>query len=451
MTRTSLAAKLMLCGLLAACGVAEDQAPGVPPDHAAVPLPMASGLPLTGPASVGMSAEGLDQVRPAMQAYIDDGRLAGVVTMVARRGQVVHWDAVGMRDLDAGDPLENDDIFRIFSMTKPITSTAIMILVEDSKVALDDPLSKFVPEFADVQVLNDKGKQVPANGPITVQHLLTHTSGLTYGFFGNSPVDRIYNESGIFANAQGLDEFVTGIAGLPLLAHPGEVWNYSVSTDILGRVVEVASGQTFDAFLNDRIIGPLDMEDTAFQVSADKLDRFSGSYATVEGALRLTDSPVDGQYTRPPARPPARLAVRRRRPHLDGLRLHPIRTDAAQRGRAGGRPYPVGRPCAHDAHESSARRVGADRARELPEPGVRLRTGVRGGCRRGCLTRTGPQRRAPLGRRGQHLLLDRPAGGARGNGLDAIRPVRRLRDRTGVPDDRLRVHPVASRRTTFSS
>ena len=301
MTRTSLAAKLMLCGLLAACGAAEEQALEVTPDNSLVPLPMTSGLPLTGPASVGMSAEGLDQIRPAMQAYIDDGRLAGVVTMVARRGQVVHWNAVGMRDLDAGDPLENDDIFRIFSMTKPITSTAIMILVDDGKIALDDPLSKFVPEFADVQVLNDDGKQVPANGPITVQHLLTHTSGLTYGFFGNNPVDRIYNESGIFTNAQGLDEFATGIAGLPLLAHPGEVWNYSVSTDILGRVVEVASGQTFDAFLNDRIIGPLDMEDTAFQVSADKLDRFSGSYATVEGALRLTDSPVDGQYTRPPA------------------------------------------------------------------------------------------------------------------------------------------------------
>lgn len=301
MTRTSLTAKLMLCGLLAACGASEEQAPGVPPDPAAVPSPMTSGLPLTGPASVGMSAEGLDQIRPAMQAYIDDGRLAGVVTMVARRGQVVHWDAVGMRDLDAGDPLENDDIFRIFSMTKPITSTAIMILVDDGKVALNDPLSKFLPEFVDVQVLNDEGNRVPANGPITVQHLLTHTSGLTYGFFGNSPVDRIYNESGIFANAQGLDEFATGIAGLPLLAHPGEVWNYSVSTDILGRVVEVASGQTFDAFLNDRIIGPLGMEDTAFQVAADKLDRFSGSYATVEGALRLTDSPVDGQYTRPPA------------------------------------------------------------------------------------------------------------------------------------------------------
>ena len=301
MTRTSLAAKLMLCGLLAACGAAEEQALEVTPDNSLVPLPMTSGLPLTGPASVGMSAEGLDQVRPAMEAYIDDGRLAGIVTMVARRGQVVHWDAVGMRDLDAGDPLENDDIFRIFSMTKPITSTAIMILVDDGKVALNDPLSKFLPEFVDVQVLNDEGNRVPANGPITVQHLLTHTSGLTYGFFGNSPVDRIYNESGIFANAQGLDEFATGIAGLPLLAHPGEVWNYSVSTDILGRVVEVASGQTFDAFLNDRIIGPLGMEDTAFQVAADKLDRFSGSYATVEGALRLTDSPVDGQYTRPPA------------------------------------------------------------------------------------------------------------------------------------------------------
>jgi len=302
MTRASLTAQLMLCGLVAACSATEEQAPRVPPpDPAAVRSPMTSGLPLTGPASVGMSTEGLDQIRPAMQAYIDDGRLAGVMTMVARRGQVVHWDAVGMRDLDAGDPLENDDIFRIFSMTKPITSTAIMILVDDGKVALNDPLSKFLPEFVDVQVLNDEGKRVPANGPITVQHLLTHTSGLTYGFFGNNPVDRIYNESGIFANAQGLDEFATGIAGLPLLAHPGEVWNYSVSTDILGRVVEVASGQTFDAFLNDRIIGPLGMEDTAFQVAADKLDRFSGNYATVEGALRLTDSPVDGQYTRPPA------------------------------------------------------------------------------------------------------------------------------------------------------
>ena len=302
MTRSSLTATMMLCGLLAACGASEEQAPSASTDHAAVPTPkpMTSGLPPMEAASVGMSAEGLDRIRPAMQAYIDDGRLAGVMTMVARQGHVVHWDTVGMRDLDAGDALEKDDIFRIFSMTKPITSTAIMTLVEDGKVALDDPLSKFVPEFGEVQVLNDAGTQVPANDPITIQHLLTHTSGLTYGFFGNNPVDRIYNESGIFANAQGLDEFATGIAGLPLLAHPGEVWNYSVSTDILGRVVEVASGQSFDAFLDDRIIGPLGMADTAFQVAADKLDRFSGSYATVEGALRLTDSPVDGQYTRPP-------------------------------------------------------------------------------------------------------------------------------------------------------
>ena len=253
-----------------------------------------------------MSAEGwLDQVRPAMQAYIDAGRLAGVVTMVARRGQVVHWDAVGMRDLDAGDPLENDDIFRIFSITKPITSTAIMILVEDSKVALDDPLSKFVPEFADVQVLNDKGKQVPANGPITVQHLLTHTSGLTYGFFGNSPVDRIYNESGIFANAQGLDELPPASPGCRCWLTPGRSGTTACRPTSSGAWSRWASGQTFDAFLNDRIIGPLDMEDTAFQVSADKLDRFSGSYATVEGALRLTDSPVDGQYTRPPGCPAA--------------------------------------------------------------------------------------------------------------------------------------------------
>jgi CubicO group peptidase (beta-lactamase class C family) len=302
MTRTSLYLALLTCGLLVACAD-EEQTPGMPDTHAEVPTaaPVTSGLPLTGPASVGMSADGLSRIGPAMQAYVDDGRLAGVMTMVARQGQIAHWDAVGLRDLDVGDPLERDDIFRIFSMTKPITSTAIMILVEEGAVALDDPLSKFVPEFADVQVLGADGERVAAGQPITIQRLLTHTSGLTYGFFGDSPVDRIYNESGIFANAQGLEQFATDIAGLPLLAHPGEVWNYSVSTDILGRVVEVASGQTFDAFLEERIIEPLSMEDTAFQVAADKRERFSGNYATVDGALRMTDSPVDGQYTRPPA------------------------------------------------------------------------------------------------------------------------------------------------------
>ena len=259
-----------------------------------------SGLPMAAPGEVGMSAEGLSRILPAMQAYIDDGRLAGVMTMVARQGQVVHWDAVGMRTLDAGDPLEPDDIFRIYSMTKPLTSVSVMALVEAGKIALDDPLSKFIPEFGEVTVLTADGDRVPPNGPITIQHLLTHTSGLTYGLFGDTPVDRLYNESGVFFTAQGLDNFATGVAQLPLLAHPGDRWNYSVSTDILGRVIEVASGQSFDAFVQSRILDPLEMTDTGFQVPPDKRDRFTANYTRADGALQVTDSPTDGLYTRPP-------------------------------------------------------------------------------------------------------------------------------------------------------
>ena len=259
-----------------------------------------AGLPTALPEDVGMSSDRLDRIGPATQAYVDDGRLAGVMTMVARRGNVVHWSATGMRDLDAGDPLEPDDIFRIYSMTKPLTSVAVMILVEEGAVALDDPVSKFIPAFADATVLADGGDRVAPARPMTVEHLLTHTSGLTYGFFGDSPVDRIYNQSGFFTQAEGLEDFAQRVAGLPLLASPGDRWNYSVSTDILGRVVEVASGQSFDAFLRARILDPLEMNDTTFVVPADKRDRFAANYARPDGTLQMIDSPVDGQYTQPP-------------------------------------------------------------------------------------------------------------------------------------------------------
>ena len=262
-----------------------------------------AGLPVVSPGAVGMSADGLARIAPAMQAYVDDGRLAAVMTMVARRGQVVHWGAVGTRDTATGDPLERNDIFRIYSMTKPVTSVAVMILVEENRVALDDPVSKFVPEFADVQVLTDGGDRVPAEGPITIEHLLTHTSGLTYGLFGDSAVDRLYNQANPLRLAEGLEDFTRRVAELPLLASPGTRWNYSVSTDVLGRVVEVASGQAFDAFVEARILGPLGMDDTAFWVPAEKRGRFMANYAKVGGRLVVADSPVDGQYTRPPAFP----------------------------------------------------------------------------------------------------------------------------------------------------
>ncbi len=303
---TGAAALLAVLVASAACGPAAVSDAPPPASEAAVDsapagASSAAGLPTTSPDAVGMSADGLARIEPAVQAYVDDGRVAGVMTMVARRGHVVHWAATGMRDLAAGDPLEPDDIFRVYSMTKPITSVAVMSLVEDGAISLDDPVSRFIPAFADVTVLADDGERVAPGGPITIEHLLTHTSGLTYGFFGDSPVDRLYNESGFFAQSEGLDDFAQRVAELPLLASPGERWNYGVSTDILGRIVEVASGQSFDAFLQERIFDPLGMDDTAFVVPAEKRSRFTANYQRSDDALQMIDSPDDGQYTRPPA------------------------------------------------------------------------------------------------------------------------------------------------------
>jgi len=247
-----------------------------------------------------MSSERLARIRPAMQAYVDSGRLAGVMTMVARNGRVVHWESVGMRDIESGDPLQPDDLFRIYSMTKPITSVAAMILVEQGMLSLDDRLSEFIPEFANVTVLTDSGEHAAPARPITVEHLLTHTSGLTYGFRGDTPVDRLYRESGFLSAANGLDDFVARLAELPLLATPGSRWNYSVSTDVLGRVVEIASGQPFDVFVTERILTPLQMDDTGFWVPPEKRSRFMANYGLVDGNLVSSDSPNDGTFTRPP-------------------------------------------------------------------------------------------------------------------------------------------------------
>ena len=290
---------ILLSCMVAACGTAPDA--GAPSASTAPVTTVDAGLPTGGPAAAGMSAARLERIGPAMQAYVDAGRVAGVMTMVARRGQVVHWAAAGLRDVAGGDPLEPDDIFRIYSMTKPITSVAVMALVEDGVLALDDPLADFIPEFGDVEVLRADGERTAPERPLTIAHLLTHTAGLTYGFFGDSPVDRLYREAGFFEGASGLADFGRQAAALPLLFSPGDAWNYGISTDILGRVVEVASGQPFDAFLQARILDPLGMDDTAFVVPAEKRDRFTGHYARQDGALALVDSPLDGEYTRPPS------------------------------------------------------------------------------------------------------------------------------------------------------
>jgi CubicO group peptidase (beta-lactamase class C family) len=185
-------------------------------------------------------------------------------------------------------------------MTKPITTVAAMILVDEGKLAVTDPIARYLPEFANVVVLTAAGTRVAPARPITVEHLMSHTSGLTYGFFGDAPVDRLYRQSRAFEEATDLADLSRRVSRLPLLAHPGDRWNYSASTDILGWLVEVVSGQPLDGFVQARILDPLGMEDTGFIVPAEDRGRFTANYSRVDGVLKMADSPIDGEYTRAP-------------------------------------------------------------------------------------------------------------------------------------------------------
>ncbi len=242
-----------------------------------------SPLPVGEPESVGMTTSGLSRIRPAMQRYVDDGIVSGVVTMVARRGELVHWEAVGYRDIEDQTLLEPNDILRICSMTKPITSVGVMMLLEDGGISLDAPVSQYLPDLARLQVYTSAGV-VPPTSPVTIEDLLGHTSGLTYGLFGETPVDSLYRSEDVFSGD--LENLVEEVSGLPLLGHPGSLWNYGVSTDILGRVIEVVSGQPLDEFLKDRVLEPLGMTDTDFYVPPEKSPRLASVYVTAaDGSL----------------------------------------------------------------------------------------------------------------------------------------------------------------------
>ena len=257
-----------------------------------------SPLPWSDPAAIGMSAAELDRIPQALQRWIDDGSVAGAVSMVARRGRLVHWEAVGYRDLGNRVPLERTDIFRICSMTKPVTSVAVMMLVDAGALTLDEPVSRTLPEFGRVRV-HAAGELVDPSRPITIRDLLRHTSGLTYGLFGDTHVDTLYRAANVFSGD--LENLVSEAAGLPLLAHPGARWNYGVSTDVLGRVVEVLSGQTLDAFFATRIFKPLGMRDTAFVVPPEQAGRFTTAYTRrPDGALAEDDVSLCGVHDAPP-------------------------------------------------------------------------------------------------------------------------------------------------------
>ncbi|MEJ1978244.1 MAG: serine hydrolase domain-containing protein [Acetobacteraceae bacterium] len=258
------------------------------------------------PEDVGLSSARLKRVETWAQRLVDNGKLAGLSTMVARRGRVVHHACFGLSDLARGTPMAPDTIVRIYSMTKPLTSAAIMMLYEEGRFQLDDPITRFLPCFADMRVFagGARGKidTVPAARDITFRDLLTHTSGLTYGFMESTLVDAQYREHGVDFQAEGatLAEVVERVAALPLLAQPGTEWNYSVATDVLGHLVAVVSGQSFDSFLQERVIGPLGMTDTSFHVPPEKLPRFAANYVRGgDGSLALLDDPATSRYGAP--------------------------------------------------------------------------------------------------------------------------------------------------------
>ena len=223
------------------------------------------------PEDVGMSSQRLERLRRKVQADVESGRIPGAVLLLARNGKVASFDAIGFQERASKRPMKSDAIFRIASMSKPITSVAIMILAEEGRLDIGAPVAQYLPEFKDVRVGIEK---VSPKRAMTVHDLLRHTSGLTYGIFGNSPVDDLYKKSTIFTS-KSLTEMVTTIASLPLAHQPGEVWEYSVSTDVLGRIVEVVSGMDLDAFVAERITRPLKMPDTGFYVNPSQADRLA--------------------------------------------------------------------------------------------------------------------------------------------------------------------------------
>ena len=254
-TRTSrypiYIAAILFLGL--AVGGCEVQAPNTSSSFAA------PGLVTATPEAVGMSSDRLQRLSGAMQALVDDGQLAGITTMLARHGQVAHFETFGYRDVEAADPMREDAIFRIYSMSKPITGVAMMMLYEEGKFRLSDPVSRFIPEFADLKVAAGVGPNGPivedADHAMTIRELMTHTGGLSYGF-SRSPVDSMYREAGVLDSDGTLRDMIEKLGDLPLHQQPGSQWTYSVSVDVQGYLVEVLSGQPFDEFLQERIFDP---------------------------------------------------------------------------------------------------------------------------------------------------------------------------------------------------
>lgn len=251
-------------------------------------------LPVSKPEKVGLSSSVLNQADTVMQKYVDQKKLPGMLTMVARHGKVVSFEKYGL--MDVGKPMQLDAIFRIASMTKPVTSAAVMILYDEGRFQLDDPVSMYIPEFKDLKVfssIDSNGiKLVDQVRPVTIRNLLMHTSGLASGGEA-TPVDSMYRAADLSAGT--LKDMIQKLAKIPLLYQPGTRWNYSRSSDVLAYLVEVISGKPFDAFLKERIFTPLNMKDTDYSVPIEKLNRVSAVYSLADstGIKVLTNPEIN--------------------------------------------------------------------------------------------------------------------------------------------------------------
>jgi len=257
------------------------------------------------PEEVGLCAERLDRIPQYFKSYVDRKKLAGTSLLISRHGKVALRSIQGLKHWDSDEPITDDTIFRIYSMTKPITSVALMMLYEEGVFRLEHELYRYIPGFADVKVFDggtaDDYKTRAPDQPINIRDLLTHTSGLTYGFIADGPVEKVYRRAGLGGarnSEMTLADFVDVLAKQPLVFSPGSSWRYSVATDVCGRLVEILSGQTLDAFFKERIFEPLGMRDTGFTVAKDKVDRFASCYErdpeTKE--ISLQDSPATSPY-----------------------------------------------------------------------------------------------------------------------------------------------------------
>ncbi|MCY3778796.1 MAG: serine hydrolase [Chloroflexi bacterium] len=256
------------------------------------------------PENVGLSSARLERIANHFDRYVDEGKIPGYLVLIARRGKAAYLHRYGLRDVEAGFPIEQDTIFRIYSMTKPITSVSVLMLYERGLLQLDDPASEFIPGFKQLEVFESGDAEsyltVPAEREMTIRDLLTHSSGLTYGHMHAHPIDAMYRDRDLLGADKSLADMIDHLCELPLLFSPGARWSYSMATDVLGHVIEVISGKSLDCFFADEILQPLGMVDASFMMSADKVDRFAANYERDGDGFRLIDKPGESSYLKQP-------------------------------------------------------------------------------------------------------------------------------------------------------